>query len=211
MGRPLVGLTQRTAQSFLPEFEQSLDKTTRLPIEVFTKKLSEFYMKQWQDNSPPDYHGSPMIFVVGGYNENEHFGRVFIIEIPFKPEPVEQNPGPNTFGITWGGQKDIVDRLMSGCDYRLSKLIIDSLGLNPTQIELLNQVLQSVQLPIPINLLPLQDCVDLAIFFIRTTINAQNLIINLRGVGGPIDVATITRREGFKFVQRKEIIGEGGK
>jgi hypothetical protein len=209
-GQALVGLTQRTAQSFLPEFEQSLDKVKRLPIKEFVQKLSDFYMKQWQVNEPPDYHGLPMVFVVGGYNEDEYFGRVFIIEIPFKPDPIEQNPGPSEFGFTWGGQKEIVDRIMSGYDSRLLKLIKDALDLNPTQVELLNQVMKSVQFPIPINLLPLQDCVNLAIYFIRSTIDAQNLSVNLRGVGGPIDVATITRREGFKFIQRKEIIGEGG-
>jgi hypothetical protein len=61
---------------------------------------------------------------------------------------------------------------------------------------------------IPLQALPLQDCVDLAIFFIRTTINAQNLIVGLRGVGGPIEVATVTRREGLQFVQKKRIVGE---
>jgi len=54
----------------------------------------------------------------------------------------------------------------------------------------------------------LQDCVDLAIFFIRTTIIAQKLTIGLRGCGGPIDVATITRRDGFQYIQKKAVFGE---
>lgn len=58
--------------------------------------------------------------------------------------------------------------------------------------------------------MPLQDCVNLAIFFIRTTIDAQNLSVGVRGVGGPIDVAVITASEGIQFIQRKQIVGEGG-
>lgn len=63
-------------------------------------------------------------------------------------------------------------------------------------------------MPIPLQAMPLQDCVDLAIFFIRTTAEAQRLTFGIRGVGGPIDVATITRREGLRFVQRKKVVGE---
>jgi hypothetical protein len=63
---------------------------------------------------------------------------------------------------------------------------------------------------IPLAVLPLQDCVDLALFFIRTTIVAQQLTVGIRGCGGSIDVATITRREGLRFVQRKRIVGEYG-
>jgi hypothetical protein len=36
----------------------------------------------------------------------------------------------------------------------------------------------------------------------------QNWIVGVRGVGGAIDVATITRTDGFQSVQRKAIVGE---
>jgi hypothetical protein len=61
---------------------------------------------------------------------------------------------------------------------------------------------------IPWQFLPLQDLVDLAIFVLRATIMLQKWTVDLRGVGGPIDVATITRTEGFKYIQQKKICGE---
>ena len=61
---------------------------------------------------------------------------------------------------------------------------------------------------IPYTFLPLQDCIDLAILFIRTNIEAQRLAADERGCGGPIDIATITRLDGFTFVQEKTIKGE---
>jgi len=51
----------------------------------------------------------------------------------------------------------------------------------------------------------LQDCVNLATFLIRSTMAAQNLAVGVRGVGGPIDVATITREDGVSWLQRKEL------
>ncbi len=61
---------------------------------------------------------------------------------------------------------------------------------------------------IPFAFLPLQDCVDISIFLIRTTATIQSWITGVRGVGGAIDVAMITRTEGFKAVQQKRIKGE---
>ncbi len=34
--------------------------------------------------------------------------------------------------------------------------------------------------------------------------------MGIRGCGGPIDVATVTRRDSFRFVQQKKITGETG-
>ncbi len=36
----------------------------------------------------------------------------------------------------------------------------------------------------------------------------QRFLVDIRGVGGDIDVATITRTEGFRAIQQKEIVGE---
>jgi hypothetical protein len=62
---------------------------------------------------------------------------------------------------------------------------------------------------IPFQFLPLQDCVDLAVFLIQSTISFQKYRTTVvRGVGGPVEVATVTR-DGFKFVSQKSISVEG--
>ena len=110
--------------------------------------------------------------------------------------------------MSWGGQREIVDRLTKGYDYRLAEILKSALDLTPEQQNKVNNELTKLQMQIPFQFLPLQDCVDMAIFFIKTTINAQKLTIGLRGCGGSIDVATITRNEGLKYIQRKIISGE---
>lgn len=207
-GQAAIGL--RTAQSFIPEFEAKLaEDRRRLPILEFAEKFSEFYMQQWNAVMPADYSGPNMTFVVAGFDEGEPYGKVYLINIPRSPAPVAQHAEAGEFGITWGGQREIVDRLVQGFDGRLSEALT-KLNLTPEQNQLLSPVFGQIQLPIPLQALPLQDCVDLAIFFIRTTITAQKLTVGLRGVGGPIDVATITRQDGLQFIQRKHIVGESG-
>ena len=203
----------RTAHSFAPEFEAQLPNDG-LSVGDFAQKLSDFFMKQWQSVMPTDYQGPSMTFVVGGFNqretnsEKEPYGRVFLIEIPQKPDPVEQNPGQSQFGIVWGGQREFVDRLIQGYDHRLLEIVSGALDLELEQVQALTQEFSQLQMQIPLAAMPLQDCVDLAIFFIRTTIGAQSLTVGIRGCGGPIDVAIITRRRGLEFIQRKKIVGD---
>ena len=77
---------------------------------------------------------------------------------------------------------------------------------DPLEIEFASEL----SAKIPWQFLPLQDCVDLCIFAIRSTITLQKWVVDVRGVGGAIDVATVTRTEGFKYIQQKKIIRELG-
>src|SRR2546426_7190305 len=88
----------RTAQSFIPEFEVDLP-SNRIAVQDFAKQFSDFFMKQWQQRMPANYVGSGMVFVLGGFNENEPYGSVYLLTIPNQPIPVEQSV--NDFGITW--------------------------------------------------------------------------------------------------------------
>ncbi len=206
-GAAVIGL--RTASSFVPEFQADLPKK-RIPVSEFAQLLSDFFLKHWkaQMPMPPKYKEPPMTFVVGGFNEGEPYGRVFVIEIPTTPTPREVNPNVE-FGITWGGQRDFVDRLVRGYHEQVPDLAAQALGLTAKQKQTLLNALIPLGMQIPFQALALQDCVNLAIFFIRTTMDAQNLTVGLRGVGGPIDVAIITGIREIEFIQCKEIVGEG--
>lgn len=207
----LGGIGLRSAYSFLHEFEATLPKR-RLSVADFAQRMSKFFVQQWNTTMPSSYKGAPMIFVVGGFDKNQPHGRVYLFEIPSKPKPVEQHPHnvkkQPQFGIVWGGQREIVDRLIAGYDARTLGIAQKTLNLTKQQVQQLQKALRPLQIPIPILILPLQDCVDLAILFIATTIEAQRLTAGIRGCGGPIDIATITRLEGFNFVQEKSIHGQ---
>jgi len=201
-GLAAVGL--RTAQSYIPEFEAEL-RDERLSVQEFAELFREFFLRQWEKDMPSDYKSPSMTFVVAGFNPNEPYGRVFLMELPKAPTPVEQSPAPGEFGITWGGQREIVDRLVQGYDHRAMNIIANVLKLKKEQRQEVQDALKTIAMQIPLAAMPLQDCVNLATLFVRTTIAAQTLTVGLRGCGGPIDVAVITRREGLRFIQRKEI------
>lgn len=202
------GGSPRTAHSYLPEFEADLAGEGRLSVETFATKLSVFFKKQWDVSKMPD-ESTPMLFLVGGYDSDQPYGRVFRFAIPSAPDPDEVQKGPNDFGMVWGGQTEITDRIINGFDFRLPNIAQEILSLSDVDRDQLGRKLQErLQTVIPFQFLPLQDCVDISILLIRTTIAIQNWIVGVRGVGGPIDIATITRTEGFTSIQQKSITGE---
>lgn len=204
----------RTAHSFIPEFEEELklsleDKDEkRVGVEAFAEKLSTFFRDQWSEMMPSTYQGPDMIFLVGGLDRGDAYGKVFEFAIPSHPTPVEQHAGEGVFGISWGGQLGFTQRLINGYDLELLHITQQELGLSEEQVSSLRERYKQLSLRIPYQFLPLQDCVDLSIFLIRTTIELQTWQVGIRGVGGAIDVATITRTDGLVSVQQKEVVGE---
>ena len=205
-GAGAIGL--RSAYSLVPEFEAQLP-AEQLAVAEFADNLSAFYLQQWQNIVGPNHQGPGMTFVVAGFNEAEAYGRVFLIEVPNAPQRQERSPGTE-FGITWGGQQEIVTRLVMGYDPRVLPAVQSALGLNftPQQTADLQAALQLLAMQMPLPAMSLQDCVDLAIFFVKTTIEAQRLSVGVRGCGGPIDIAVVTRQGGLSFVQQKKVRGE---
>lgn len=205
-GAALVG--SRTAHSYLPEFEPALGNE-RLKVSEYAERLSAFFAARWAETMPETYQGAPMTFIVGGYDQDEPYGRVFLFSVPSEPGPAAQNPGMSEFGMTWGGQLEIATRLIHGYDPVLPELLRRALNWEEAQVRaLLGSLRPHMEWRIPYQVLPLQDCVDLATFLIRTTIRAQGLSIGIRGVGGIIEVAIVTRTKGLEFVQRKTIRAE---
>lgn len=51
--------------------------------------------------------------------------------------------------------------------------------------------------------MPIADAIELARFMVETTIKFVGFNLQHETVGGPIEIATITKHEGFKWVQRK--------
>jgi hypothetical protein len=204
--------TPRTAHSYLPEFAVDLG-TVRLPVEDFAKRLGAFFMRQWTVAQMPDQLAPgevDMVFLVGGYDEGAPYGRIFELAIPSHPTPTERIQA-GEFGATWGGQREITDRIIQGFDSNLPHLVYDLLGTPQSERkpqELEQRLKASLSINIPLIFLPLQDCVDLAVFLVRSTILLQKWMIGIRGVGGAVDVATITRTDGFTAIQKKAIVAE---
>lgn len=201
----------RTPHSFVSELEEYLREKEVSPSSVadFADALANFFEGQWTKLMPKNYSGIDLTFLVGGYDKEAVYGKVFEINIPSHPKPKEWHAGEGVFGPVWGGQLEITNRLIHGFDPRLPSVLQEYLKLSDDQAnEIVNHLRARLQFRIPYQFLSLQDCIDLSTFLIRTTINFQNFLVGVRGVGGDIDVAIITRTKGFEPIQLKKVVVE---
>ncbi|MGH9262274.1 MAG: hypothetical protein ACRD08_20640, partial [Acidimicrobiales bacterium] len=85
------------------------------------------------------------------------------------------------------------------------------------ELRALAALLDACSYRIPFDSLNLQDGIDFAVLCIRTTIDVQRLTLgpvattpefSWPGVGGPIEIATVTAARGFGWVQRTSVQGE---
>jgi len=51
--------------------------------------------------------------------------------------------------------------------------------------------------------MPIQDAIDLAGFLVHAAIAFSRFLPGMQIVGGPIEIAAITKHKGFKWISRK--------
>ena len=206
------GATPRTAQSFLPELDQVIidrAEDERISVHNFATILSEFYTTQWNTLMPAGYDGPDMVFLIGGYDPTDLYGQIYEVKIPSTPEPKQWNQGDSNFGAVWGGQLEFTNRLIHGFDPNIPEIIRQTLNLDDDARRRIHQALtQNVQINIPYQFLSLQDSIDFVRLLIDITINIQKFYVGVRGVGGNVDIVTVTKSGGLKIISKKEINGE---
>ena len=112
--------------------------------------------------------------------------------------------GEEQVGMTWSGEPEAITRLYLGFSPQLSQVLIDY-GLEPEKVtqEIVPKLIEALTIPFILAPLPIQDAIDIAEFFVQTTITFSKFRPGAPSVGGPIDIAAITKHEGFKWVKRK--------
>ena len=196
-GQAIVG--GRTINGWMPEFRQQLPDR-RLTVEEYAGLLHGFFT-----NLIVAFPGNnaAVEFIVGGIDPGAAYGAIYRCSTNNVP-PYRGTPN---FGMSWGGQINFVNRLINGYDPSIATAIINAFpDLDPTQVYAVLGRNQPISFPW--ESLPLQDCIDLAIFLIRTTMEAQQLSVSLRGVGGAVEAVVITPTEGLEWIQRLQLQGE---
>lgn len=194
---------EKTINSLMPEFEAGLASKGRLSVENFATKMSSFFKKKWDETPATKAVKDKAEFLVGGFNKKGESSHVYEMTIPNELKPNELSNG-----IWMIGQHEIALRLLRGYDVELPKLLTNALSLTDKQVELVKKAVEGLELKFAWETLGLQGYVDTAMLLIRTTVDTQKLTVCERGCGGPIDIATITLREGLRLVHCKEIEAE---
>jgi hypothetical protein len=108
------------------------------------------------------------------------------------------------FGVRWNGEEEALNRMILGFG-TITETTATALGTTTEQIvEFSKNVIPHTYESLILPAAPIQDAINLARFLVETTTGfIQFSITRTKTVGGPVEIAAITKHEGFKWVQRK--------
>jgi hypothetical protein len=210
----------RTIASWVDDYRSKENKSTD-DIDAFGTKFSAFIKNVYDASfplavNPPPNAPVPMRpvlgFLMAGYDEHG-IGKLLFMEFPNTPTPQSSHDTHQNTGAQWNGQTDVIQRLVMGYDPSIGFLPAFN-SISNGQKAALGQQLMPLQYNIAWNALMLQDGVDLASTFIKTTINMQRFAngtllmpIGIPGVGGTIDVLVV-KPSGVEWVKHKNLIAD---
>jgi hypothetical protein len=150
--------------------------------------------------------------IVGGYSKGSALGEAWFVELKEgsanAPQCIRK---AGDVGITWGGSGEVINRIVCGFSPSIFAVLAEAgIGingqavtaqdllaqLNPLLLTKLNAQLVSAPMPI-------QDAIDLGEFLVYVAEMFSRFLPGAQVVGGPIEVAAVTKHEGFKWINRK--------
>lgn len=169
----------------------------------------EHYVREF-DGAP---YQPPLSFLVGGYSSGSRLAEAYHVEIEeggncSVPQLVSGTDDAEA-QVFWEGQPEAIDRLLRGYSSALPDILTGDLGVPATDIGPAMEVIEHrLSTPLVHAAMPIQDAVDLAEFLVNLTIGYSRFSPGAPTVGGPIEIAAITKHEHFKWVRRKHYFND---
>ena len=174
-------------------------------IEDVAKKAKQFLFEECYKREYPEPNESYFMgYRVCGYSAAGVLPEAWEIRIIGAncedPKPLY---APDDFGPRWAGETEAIDRLVLGVGTKLQEALVQ-LGANAAEsAKVTKDLIDRLYVPLYLPAMPIQDAIDLAEFLASTAAKFTQFNLRAPTVGGPIEVATITKHEGFKWVSRK--------
>jgi hypothetical protein len=171
----------------------------------------ELYRPQFPKMPPafPPGQYPTMGFYVAGYSANESLAELWALNVDENgdcPEPQQTLTPSSGWGAIWGGQPEALNRLMRGW----STEVYQGLVASKVPPEDAAKFLAGLNVPkLAADGMPIQDAIDLVKYMIDVTAGYVRFAPGAPVVHHPIDIATITLYEGFRWVQRKHYYPAG--
>lgn len=181
--------------------DEVVDRARKFMYEArYRDAVESVYRPVREDEQPPG-----LGFLVAGYAAGSNSPAVHVLEMsPGEPNQfTEVLPGDT--GAAWWGQPEAIARILNGMSLATPQALLnldiglDAAGAVGLTADLRNQLAPQIVQPA----MPIQDAIDLAEFLVHLTIQFVRFSPGHPTVGGPIEIATITKHEGFRWVRRK--------
>ncbi len=177
--------------------------------DVVGKAKDFFYTEKYQSIYRDAVNKPDISFFLAGYSSKSQAPEVWQLQIVGGkcPDPIKLR-NENEVGINWGGEIEPIQRLIKGISKDFPNALKE-LGVPENQIQPATaSITQKLERPLFAEAMPIKDAIDLAHFLVYTTIEFVRFQPGAPTVGGPVEVAAITKHEGFKWIERKHYYDE---
>lgn len=176
-------------------------------IEEVAQRVFDFMYTELYVPSFSSWPEKPALgFLIAGFSAGKPMAEEWQIEIE---QPSGGSTGPTavraidqTGWWSWG-QPEPLTRLLIGFDWRLFDYLRTNLPTGTDVDSVVNGFRSQVEVSLVNPAMPLQDAIDLAVYLVDVVHRFVHFNGGAETVGGAIDVAAITRHEGFKWIRRK--------
>lgn len=177
-------------------------------MEGVAKILAKFLGEECQKQEPIARDNTNIGFLLGGYSKPGPLGESWSVEIQRGVlQPPKKLRPDHEVGLSWGGATEVLQRIVVGFSPQLFQVLaaVTQPAQNPAVLaSQLGPVLAAnLQAPIVFAPMPIQDVIDLARFLVHSAIMFSRFSPGPNIVGGPIEIAVITKHEHFKWISRK--------
>jgi hypothetical protein len=204
----LGGFGSASVASLAKDFRAKFDEVVDSPHNVeevaneFHKFLEPLYHQAVDQITDPPAFGC----LIAGHSVGNSIGECWVIESDGAGSlkaAVEQIPGDE--GVVWYGQPRWIQRLVLGFDVDgVANALTNSFGVSPADLpSAIATLRQYTQEPMVHPAMPIQDAINLARFLVDLTVQGVQFAPGAPTVGGPIEIAAITKHEGFRWISRK--------
>lgn len=193
-----------------PEHEDWKLDDEKYTVEDVAKSLKQFIFDDLYQDAFKTYPQKPGLgFIVAGYSAHAHMADEFQIDIANGicngPRLLRKR---DESGVTWAGEPEALNRLIMGTSGGMANVLLNYFKVPEAQMpQVMSVIQQNLQVPLVLPAMPLQDAIDLAEFMVDVTIQFSRFTPGAPTVGGPIEIAAISKHEGFRWVKRKYYFG----
>lgn len=178
-------------------------------MEEVCKHFATFLKEECDKLVPAERAKISIGLLIGGYSSgSERLGESWALNIVSgelqEPQKLREK---DQAGMNWGGMSEVIQRIVLGYGSQIFKVFSEIAQTQQDEASLqamLQPILNArLQAPLVFAPMPIQDAIDLGRFLVHSAIMFSRFLPGAQSVGGPIEIAAITKHEGFKWISRK--------
>lgn len=173
-------------------------------VQDIAQKCQQFFQDQFNRAYPQGLPNSVMGYRVVGYGSDDSLaqGWEFFVGDAFN-QPAWQFYSESQYGPRWAGDGEALNRLVLGFSEQIVPGLVDA-GMDAANWPSVKEMLVNKSYrELYLTAMPIQDAIELARYLAETAAKFSHFSLLAPTIGGPIELATITKHEGFKWVARK--------